>query len=161
MKNALFVLGIALIAIAIGINSCKKDDRFKCVSGNCEFSSDGPYTSLEDCEANCEIERYTCIDGSCERSITGEYRNLEDCQSICEKADEPKRYDCIDGTCLEAENGEYDSLSLCQQNCQNDTTVPEMQVNTISANLTSNNSVELNLKWWRMDQKINLFLAFV
>ncbi len=123
--------------------SCKKDNRFECVNGTCEISSNGAYTSLEDCQNNCKITRYSCVDGSCELSATGDYRSLEDCQAICETS-APEKYDCISGNCILAENGENSSLSECQQNFSDDTLTQEpMSVVTISANPTSGTSAEL------------------
>ena len=89
----------------------------------CVVSSNGQYTSLSTCQANCQAPppptRYACNTSTwqCVINSSGAYTSLSTCQANCQA---PIRYSCNTNTyqCYTTTNGQYTSLSTCEDNCK-------------------------------------------
>ena len=96
--------------------------RYACNTNTwqCYQSSSGPYSSLADCQINCQAPvRYACntTTWQCYQSSTGQYSSLTNCQANCQA---PVRYTCntTSWQCYQSSTGPYTSLADCQTNCQ-------------------------------------------
>ena len=86
----------------------------------CIVDSNGPYTSLSTCQANCQapVTRYTCNTSTwqCVVNNSGPYTSLNTCQTNCKAP--CTRYTCnTNYQCVVDSNGQYTSLGTCQNNC--------------------------------------------
>jgi uncharacterized repeat protein (TIGR01451 family) len=99
---------------------CPSCIKYTCNSNyQCVVASNGEYTSLSTCNANCNAPiRYACNTNTyqCYATANGQYTSLSTCDANC-NAPCP-RYTCNSNyQCVVASNGEYASLSTCQNNC--------------------------------------------
>ncbi len=93
----------------------------------CYEDSNGSYSSLSDCQAQCKAPRYECNSSTwqCYEKSNGTYSSLSSCQNNCQ-APAP-RYECNTSTwqCYQKSNGSYSSLAQCQSSCYNQTPPPD------------------------------------
>ncbi len=108
------------------IANCKAPTptRYACNTNTwqCYQTSSGPYTSLSNCQANCQppITRYSCNTNTwqCYQTPSGQYTSLSSCESCCQPP--ITRYSCNTNTwqCVVDNFGPYTSLSTCESQCQ-------------------------------------------
>ena len=103
-------------------------DSWDCVNGGCVLDStgSGQYTTLPDCQANCNPDSWDCVNGGCVLDSTGwgQYSTLSSCQIGCNAV----TYDCtytppsqggVGWGCYDMGygTGNYTTLANCKTNC--------------------------------------------
>ena len=88
----------------------RNSDSYSCIDNKCVKKSDGVYTSLSNCSANCGVtppppppaDKYTCNDQfKCVVDAQGKYTSLSNCSDNCKAPPPPPpppadKYTCND-----------------------------------------------------------------
>ena len=117
---ALLWITTVIVTYNLWLPASAAQTNYSCTNGNCVSDSNGPYTSLSSCQANCQAPsgtKYSCTNGVCVSDSNGQYTSLSLCKAACQ-APAGTNYSCTKGVCGKDPNGQYTSLSSCQANCQ-------------------------------------------
>jgi hypothetical protein len=115
-------------AAVIDDGSCYGAISYNCVNGGCVLDSTGlgQYSTLQDCQANCNPDSWDCVNGGCVLDSTGlgQYSTLQDCQASCNVVTytctyTPPSQGGVGWGCYNMGygTGNYTTLADCQTNC--------------------------------------------
>ena len=106
-------------------SSAPSGTKYSCTNGVCEKDSNGQYTSLSSCQANCQAPsgtKYSCTNGVCGIDPNGQYTSLSSCQANCQAPDVPKCKNIVDGA----------AHNYCSGWCGSSSVWPNCGVNTMN-----------------------------